>query len=169
MRAVFIGTLAPAVLMAGGMNWSRPVLALSSTYVQALRGPTRTSGPSGSEIKRVNPLTTISPELRRRLKLEREEARGDSRLKARFLSPIRMNVPSGDECHHAADSGLLATGDGAGTYHHETGKPIVGVDLGAGRAWSAAVAVWKNGRTEALALCPWDTRSIEAQETEGPG
>ena len=44
----------------------------------------------------MNPLTAISPEFRKRLKLEREEARGDSRLKARFLS-YRLNVPSGDE------------------------------------------------------------------------
>ena len=32
--------------------------------------------------------------------------------------------------------------------------PIVGVDLGGGRAWSAAVAVWRNGRVEALACAP---------------
>ena len=43
------------------------------------------------------------------------------------------------------------------------GKPIVAVDLGAGRAWSAAVAIWKNGRTEALALAP-GIPDIEAQE-----
>ena len=34
------------------------------------------------------------------------------------------------------------------------GRPIVGVDLGGGRAWSAAVAVWRNGRVEALACAP---------------
>ena len=34
------------------------------------------------------------------------------------------------------------------------GKPIVGIDLGGGRAWSSAVAVWENGRVEALALAP---------------
>ena len=43
------------------------------------------------------------------------------------------------------------------------GKPIVGVDLGAGRAWSAAVAVWRSGRVEALALAP-GIPSLEDQE-----
>ena len=43
------------------------------------------------------------------------------------------------------------------------GKPVVAVDLGAGRAWSAAVAIWRNGRVEALALAP-GIPSIEAQE-----
>ena len=34
------------------------------------------------------------------------------------------------------------------------GKPIVALDLGGGRAWSGAVAVWKTGRIEALAVAP---------------
>ena len=43
------------------------------------------------------------------------------------------------------------------------GRPIVGIDLGGGRAWSAAVALWANGRLEALAVAP-GIPSIEAQE-----
>ena len=35
-----------------------------------------------------------------------------------------------------------------------SGRPIVGVDLGGGRAWSAATAVWKSGRVEVLAVAP---------------
>ena len=34
------------------------------------------------------------------------------------------------------------------------GRPIVGVDLGGGRAWSAATALWQSGRVEALAVAP---------------
>ena len=34
------------------------------------------------------------------------------------------------------------------------GRPIVGIDLGSGRAWSAAVAMWESGRIEAMALSP---------------
>ena len=34
------------------------------------------------------------------------------------------------------------------------GQPIVALDLGGGRAWSAAVALWETGRIEALALTP---------------
>ena len=158
MRAVFIGTLAPA--MAGWWHDLVKAGSTSSTYVQALRGnPDKWA--EWKEIKRVNPLTAISPELRRRLKLEREEARGDSRLKARFLS-YRLNVPSGDE-----STMLLTVDDWARVVAREVppraGKPIVGVDLGAGRAFSAAVAIYRNGRTECLALCP-GIPSVEEQE-----
>ena len=34
------------------------------------------------------------------------------------------------------------------------GRPVVGVDLGAGRAWTAATAIWRNGRVEAFAVAP---------------
>jgi phage terminase large subunit-like protein len=34
------------------------------------------------------------------------------------------------------------------------GAPFVGIDLASGRAWSAAVAMWHSGRTEAIALAP---------------
>ena len=78
----------------------------------------------------MNPLTAISPELRRRLQLEREEARGDSRLKARFLS-YRLNVPSGDE-----STMLLTVDDWEQVTERDVpprdGRPIVAVDLGAG-------------------------------------
>ena len=158
MRAVFIGTLAPA--MAG---WWHELVKAGSTdasYVQALRGDAD-KWETWAEIKRVNPLTAISPEFRKRLKLEREEARGDSRLKARFLS-YRLNCPTGDE-----STMLLSVDDFKMVLERETppreGRPIVACDLGAGRAWSAAVAVYKNGRVECLALCP-GIPSIEEQE-----
>ena len=119
--------------------------------MQALRGDPE-KWAEWREIKRVNPLTAISPEFRKRLRLEREEARGDSRLKARFLS-YRLNVPSGDE-----STMLLNMDDWQRVTAREApprkGKPVVAVDLGAGRAWSAAVAIYRNGRTECLALAP---------------
>ncbi len=34
------------------------------------------------------------------------------------------------------------------------GRPLFAYDLGGGRAWSAGVALWRNGRVEALALAP---------------
>ncbi len=158
MRAIFIGTLAPS---SGGW-WHDLVKAgsTSSTYVQSLQGDAE-KWAEWREIKRVNPLTAISPEFRKRLKLEREEARGDSRLKARFWS-FRLNRPSGDE-----STMLLAVDDWKMVLERETppreGRPIIGVDLGAGRAWSAAVAIWRNGRAEALALAP-GIPDIRAQE-----
>ena len=34
------------------------------------------------------------------------------------------------------------------------GRPIVGLDLGSERSWSAAWCLWSNGRTECYAVCP---------------
>ena len=84
--------------------------------------------------------------------MERDAARLDSRLKARFLS-YRLNLPSGDESEV-----LLTVSDWERIEVREVpereGRPIVGVDLGGGRAWSAAVALYPNGRVEAKAVAP---------------
>ena len=74
----------------------------------------------------------------------------------------RLNVPSADE------STLLLSPDDwrrvvARPVPDRAGKAIVGIDLGAGRAWSAAVAAWRSGRVEAIAVAP-GIPSIEAQE-----
>ena len=65
-----------------------------SVYVQALQGDAETWD-SWQTIRKANPLTAISPEFRAKLLEERDEARADSRLKARFLS-YRLNVPTQD-------------------------------------------------------------------------
>ena len=150
LRAIYIGTIAPA---APGGWWPGLVQAGSggSTYVQALQGrPDRWD--DWREIKRVNPAGGGVGGVRG------EAARGTgrgpdgSRLRARFLS-YRLNLPSGDE------SAVLL---GVPEYERVCGRPVpdregppvVGVDLGGGRAWSAAVALWSNGRVEALAVAP---------------
>ena len=158
LKAILIGTVAPsssgwwAEMIADGSN--------GSTFVQALQGD-RSTWDCWPTIRRVNPLTAISPEFRKKLLSERDKARADTRLKARFLS-YRLNVPTADE------SAVLLTVDdwertAARPVPEPEGRPVVGVDLGGGRAWSAAVAVWRNGRTEAIAVAP-GIPSIEAQE-----
>ena len=149
MRAVFIGTLAPAM-----SGWWHDLIADGSngtTYVQALQGKVE-AWDQWPEIRRCNPLTAISGDFRRRLLVERDAARVDSRLKARFLS-YRLNRPSGDESEV-----LLTVQDWERVVAREVpereGRPVVGVDLGGGRAWSAAVALYPNGRVEALAVAP---------------
>ena len=143
------GTLAPAV---GG--WWHDLVAdgsRASIYVQVLQGDPNKWDQWG-EIRRCNPLTAISADFRRKLLEERDAARRDSRLKARFLS-YRLNVPTGDE-----STMLLVVDDwermAARLVPPREGRPLVGVDLGGGRAWSAAVACWRNGRVEALACAP---------------
>ena len=158
MSAIYIGTLAPAT---GGW-WVDMVEGGSrgSTYVQALQGDLDTWD-SWATIRKANALTAISPMFRKRLLQERDDARGDTRLKARFLS-YRLNLPSADEARmllEVADWELMTSRP----VPDRSGQPIVGVDLGSGRAWSAAVAVWETGRIEALALAP-GIPGLEAQE-----
>ena len=158
MRIVYIGTLSPAVsgwwhdLVKGGSH--------GSTYVQTLQGdPDKWN--DWKEIARCNPLTKISAPFRKKLREELAAAQSDSRLKARFMS-YRLNVPSGDE-----STTLLTVDDWQQVVGRpvaeRVGKPLVGIDLGGGRAFSAAVAVWKTGRIEAIAVCP-GIPDIAAQE-----
>ena len=149
LRALYIGTLAPAT---GG--WWHDLVddgTRGTSYVQALQGDLE-KWDQWPEIRRCNPLVAVDANFRRKLLEERDKARADTRLKARFLS-YRLNVPSGDEA-----SMLLTVDDWqrvtARPVPEREGRPIVGVDLGAGRAWSAAVGVWRSGRVEALAVAP---------------
>ena len=155
---VYIGTLAPS--MSGW--WPDLVRAGShgSTYVQALTGDAA-KWDKWPEIRRANPLMALFPESRKTLLEERDAARRDSRLKARFLS-YRMNCPTADE-----QSVLLTVDEWrrvlARAVPERRGRPVVGVDCGAGRAWSAATALWQNGRCEAAAIAP-GTPSLDDQE-----
>ena len=149
LKALFLGTLAPAT---GG--WWHELIAKGShhsTYVQAIQGD-RETWDRWQTIRKANPLTAISPEFRKQLLEERDAARGDTRLKARFLS-YRLNIPTADESEV-----LLTVEDFKLAVAREvappTGQPIVGVDLGQNRSWTAAVAIWETGRIEAMAIAP---------------
>ena len=152
LRVVMIGTLAPMATRAG--HWWWDIINAGTTgrrYVMNFAGDLETWD-KWSTIRKANPLTQISPELREQLLEERDAARNDTRLKARFLS-YRLNIPSAD----AADVLLTVEDFKAATTRPvgiPAGAPIVGVDLGGGRSWSAAVAVWESGRVEALAVAP---------------
>ena len=158
LKIIYIGTLAPAT-----SGWWHEMVddgSQGSTYVQALQG-NRSKWDLASEIRRVNPLMWSFPESRRLLLEQRDGARRDSRLKARFLS-YRLNVPTADESEM-----LLSVDDWERSLQRATperqGQPIVAVDLGAGRSFSSAVCGWRGGRVEALAICP-GIPSIQDQE-----
>ena len=103
MRAVFIGTIAPTM-----SGWWHDLVNDGSgptTYVQSLQGNAE-KWDQWPEIRRCNPLTAISGDFRKRLLVERDDARVDSRLKARFLS-FRLNRPSGDDSAGISHIGSL--------------------------------------------------------------
>ena len=158
LKVLYIGTLAPAL-----SGWWHDLIddgSAGSVYVQALRG-NRERWDDWREIRRCNPLMAAFPESRRKLKEERAAAYRDSRLKARFLS-YRLNIPSADDSEM-----LLSVDDFQAMVNRglpeRFEQPVVAVDLGGGRAWSAAVAAWQGGRIEALALAP-GLPSLDAQE-----
>ena len=149
MKVILIGTLAPSTggwwhdLVGGGTN--------GKTYVQALKGNLK-KWDKWPEIKRCNPLVAISDEFKAKLLDERDQARRDPRLKARFLS-YRLNCPTGDE-----STMLLTVSDFEDMTKRAVppreGQPIIGLDLGQNRAWCAALSLYRNGRIEARALAP---------------
>ena len=162
LRLLLIGTLAPAE-----SGWWHDLIGRGSdevTYVQKLQGD-RETWDNWHTIRKANPLTNLpgqpGADFRKQLLRERDRARRDPRLKARFLS-YRLNLPTADE-----SVVLLTVPDWKRLLKRKvpprSGRPIVGVDLGGGRAWSAAVAVWKTGRVEALALAP-GLPPVRAQE-----
>ena len=159
LRSLYIGTIAPA-----SSGWWHD-LALGKSgkgrAIKCLQGD-RAKWDRWREVARCNPLTKIAPEFRKQLRGELKAAIADSRLKARFLS-YRLNLPSADEA-----TMLLTTDDFEIMAGREVaarrGRPIVAIDLGGGRAWSAATAIWQSGRIEALAVAP-GIPDIESQET----
>ena len=149
MKILYVGTIAPAhqgsfwpVMVEGGSS--------SSKFVLKIQGNPE-SWDNWNTIRKANPLMVKFPESRRTLLEERDEARRDPRKKAAFLS-YRLNSPSHDE-----SSVLLSVDDWKKVLmripQSLKGQPVVGLDLGRGRAWSAAVGIWPSGRCEAVAVC----------------
>ena len=160
LRVLYVGTMAP---MGAPGHWFYDLVdagTQGSTFVQSLVGDSETWD-KWPTIRKANPLKSKYADSRAVLLEERDAARRDSRLKARFLS-YRLNVPTQDESSHllTPDDWKLATARPQGI---PSGRPIVGIDLGGGRAWSAAVAVWQSGRMEAIACAP-GIPDLDAQE-----
>ena len=159
LKAIYLGTLAPAT-----SGWWHELIAsgsTGSTHVTSLVGDLK-QWDQAAELRRVNPLKWVFPETRAVLLEEHDKAKANTRLKAAFLS-FYLNLPALDE-----EVSLLTPDEWARVLEREVptdrgGLPIVGVDIGGGRAWSAAVGVWESGRVEALALAPGEP-DIAAQE-----
>ena len=158
LKVCMAGTLGPSAVSSG--HWWWDLIHAGTTplvHVQHFHGQLE----GWDVIRRANPLVMVDAHTRKVILAEPDAARKDTRLKARFLT-YRLNVPTADE-----STVLLTTDDWLRTLDRpvpdRVGKPVVAVDLGWGRAWSAAVAMWRNGRTEALAVAP-GIPDLQAQE-----
>ena len=120
---------------------------------------------SFDEVLKCNPVSMINPFLRRTLEREHKVALGSDRA-ARTFKNYRLNLP-GDP----VDSQPLITPQewqriSAREVPKCEGSPIVGLDLGGTRSWSAAAAIWPNREEfESWAIAPGQP-SLADQEQE---
>ena len=150
-RLFLIGTRAPAEpgtwwpgLLDGGSG--------PGTHVTVLTAPPDDPWDSWNTIRRVNPLVMANASLRKTILRERDDVRRDPSARPAFEA-YRLNRQV------AIYSDVLTTVEAwKGVEGREVppreGKPIVGLDLGSERSWSAAWVLWRNGRSECYALCP---------------
>ena len=148
-RVIAIGTRSPAELD----NWWPRLIDGGSgrgVHVSELTAPEDAPWDAWLTVRRANPLLNVSASLRRTVLRERDAARKDPALR-RSYEAFRLNrsVNAAREALLAADLYLRAE---RRPTPPRRGRPIVALDAGSGRAWSAAVAIWQNGRAEAWAL-----------------
>ena len=164
-QIIAVGTLAPAPLTGPGAFWPSFVAAGSGdgrhvTLLQA--DPEKWT--DFDEVLRVNPVAAINPHLRRTLEREHKAALESERA-ARTFRQFRLNIP-GDPVDSQP---LVTTAEWervcARAVPEREGKPVIGVDLGGTRSWSAGSAVWPSGRIESWAIAP-GVPSLAEQERE---
>ena len=138
------GSWWPSLLDGGGSG--------PGTHVTVLTAPEGEPWDAWSTIRRVNPLVLHNPSLRKTILRERDDARRDESQRPAFEA-YRLNRQAEvyKDMLIPADSWKRVE---ARPVPERNGRPLVGLDLGAERSWSAAWAIWPNGRSECYAVCP---------------
>ena len=164
-QIIAIGTLAPAPLT-GPASWWPSFVASGSgdgRHVSLLQADPE-KWTDFDEVLRVNPVAAINPHLRRTLEREHKAALESDRS-ARTFRMYRLNLP-GDTVDTQP---LITTAEWERVCTRPVpeceGRPVIGIDLGGSRSWSAAAAVWPSGRIEVFAIAP-GVPSLAEQERE---
>ena len=148
-RVLFIGTRAPAE---DGGWW--PELLDAGTgdgiHVTDLVAGPSLAWDSWEAICAANPLVHTVDTIRKRILRERDEARRNPTLRPAFEA-FRLNRGGIGTNTVLVSLDAWRTVEGREVAPRE-GRPVVGVDLGAERSWSALWAMWPNGRSEAYAV-----------------
>ena len=162
---VAVGTLAPAPLT-GPASWWPSFVASGSGEGRhvALLQADEERWTDFDEVLRVNPVAAINPHLKRTLEREHKAALESDRT-SRTFKQFRLNLP-GDPVDQQP---LITTAEWARVCARPVpeceGAPIVGLDLGGTRSWSAAAAIWPSGRIESWAIAP-GVPDLASQERE---
>ena len=150
-RLLLIGTRAPA----DPSNWWPELLdggSVRGQHVSVMTAPDDAPWDSWQTVRKVNPLLNASASLRKTVLRERDAARVNETLRPAYKA-YRLNQQvdvSNEVLVEAADWRRVE----ARPAPPREGKPIVGLDIGSERSWSAAWCLWRNGRSEAYAVCP---------------
>ena len=164
-QIIAVGTLSPAALKGPGAFWPDLINQGSGAgrHVALLQAdPARWE--SFDEVLRVNPVAAVNLYLKQTLEREHNAALESDRA-ARTFKNYRLNLP-GDP----VDQQPLITNSEwdlvvSRPVPECEGRPVIGIDLGGSRSWSAAAALWPNGRIEAWAIAP-GIPSLSDQERE---
>ena len=162
-RILACGTIAPAAV---GSWWQSFIESGSGPgkHVQLIQGNEKTWR-SWDAVLAANPVCAISKSMVRTLKREHDEALASDRAASAFLR-YRMNI-NAPEVTHAQP--LISEGEWGRVVSRPVppaeGKPVIGLDLGGTRSWSAGCAVWPSGRIESWAIAP-GVPSLAEQERE---
>ena len=153
-QIIVVGTLAPAPLTGPGSFWPSFVAEGSGDgrHIAILQAdPAKWT--DFNETLRVNPVAAVNPHLRRTLEREHKAALKSERA-ARPFRQFRLNLP-GDPVDTQP---LITSAEFARVCARRVpdfeGAPIVGLDLGGTRSWSAASSIWPSGRIESWAIAP---------------
>ena len=162
-QIIVVGTIAPSALT-GPAAWFPDLIKQGSgagRHVSLLQGDPE-KWTDFDEVLRCNPVASINPFLKQTLEREHKAALESDRA-ARTFKMYRLNLP-GDPVDTQP---LITTAEWERVCTRPVpacdGKPVIGVDLGGSRSWSAAAAVWPSGRIEAWAIAP-GIPSLDDQE-----
>ncbi len=162
-RLVLIGTRAPSE---SDTWWPNLIDAGSGpgVHVSELRAPRGAPWDAWPTIRKCNPLAGVNASLRRTILRERDEARKNPTARASFRA-YRLNQRGVS----VSDDSLVSLSDWQAVERRKLaprkGRPVVGLDMGGNRSWSAAWCLWPNGRSEAYAVVP-GIPSLEERERQ---
>ena len=163
-RLVMIGTRAPAE---PGSWWPALLDAGSGpgVHVSVQAAPDDAAWDSWSTIRKANPLVMHNASLRKTILRERDSARRNENEKMPFLA-YRLNRMVDAYASMLVEADAWRRVEGR-LVPPRKGRPLVAIDVGFSRSWTATWCLWRNGRSECFAVCPGLPDLAERERQDG--